>query len=129
MGNAIYPMWPWFYSPFKGEKDELPIYKAHWNFIQSNTRMLMERNFGMLKARFKIILKRIDIPLCHMANLVTTCKCLHNIIRMILTWTRLWRLKEMHNFDANITFGNLKKANFLGSILQIIQILVFFKYK
>ncbi len=80
MGNVVYPMWPWFYYPFKGEKDGLPIYKAHWNSIQSNTRMLMERTFGMLKARFKIIFKRIDISLCHMANLVTTCKCLHNII-------------------------------------------------
>jgi hypothetical protein len=29
MGNATYPMQPWFYSPFKGEKNGLPKYKAH----------------------------------------------------------------------------------------------------
>ncbi len=74
MGNLVYPMWPWFYSPFKGEKDGLPRYKTHWNFIQSNTRMLVERTFGMLKVRFRIILKKIDIPLCYMANLIMTCR-------------------------------------------------------
>jgi hypothetical protein len=34
IGDATYPMWLWFYSSFKGEKDELPSYKTHWNFIQ-----------------------------------------------------------------------------------------------
>jgi len=85
MGNVIYPIWPWLYSPFKGEKDGLPRYKTHWNFIQFDTKMLVEITFGMLKTRFRIILKKIDNPLCHMANLVTTCRCLHNIIWMALT--------------------------------------------
>jgi len=34
--NATYPMKPWFYSPFKGEKDGLPRAETYWNFIQSN---------------------------------------------------------------------------------------------
>jgi hypothetical protein len=45
IGNVTYPMWPWFCSPFKDEKDALPKYKARWNFIWSNTRMSMEKNF------------------------------------------------------------------------------------
>ena len=49
IGDATYPMWPWFYSPFKGEKYGLSRRKAHWNFIQSSTRMAMERAFGILK--------------------------------------------------------------------------------
>jgi hypothetical protein len=63
--KIIYPMQPWFYFPFKSEKDGLPKYKSHWNFIQSSTRMSMEITFGMLKGRFRILLKRVDIPLCH----------------------------------------------------------------
>jgi hypothetical protein len=74
-----YPMQPWFYYPFKGERDGLPKYKAHWNFIQSNTRMLVERTFGILKGRFRILFKKVNIPLCHMLNLVMACICLHNI--------------------------------------------------
>jgi hypothetical protein len=27
--NVAYPMQPWFYSPFKGEKDGLLKYKTH----------------------------------------------------------------------------------------------------
>jgi hypothetical protein len=79
IGDVAYPIRPWFYSPFKDAKDGLPRYKTHWNFIQSSTRMLVERVFGILKGRFRILLKRIDITLCHMPNLVTTCICLHNM--------------------------------------------------
>ncbi len=71
--NVAYPMWPQFYFPFKGEKDGLPRYKAHWNCIQFSTRMSMERAFGMLKSRFRILLKRVNIPFCHMPNLVMAC--------------------------------------------------------
>jgi hypothetical protein len=79
VGDAAYPMRPWFYSPFKGEKEGLPRAKAHWNFIQSSTRMAVERAFGILKGRWRILLKRIDMPLRHIPSLVTTCICLHNL--------------------------------------------------
>jgi hypothetical protein len=79
IGDVAYPMRPWSYSPFKGEKDGLPRYKTYRNFIQSSTRMSIERTFGMLKGRFKLLLKRVDIPLCHMSDLVMVCICLHNM--------------------------------------------------
>jgi hypothetical protein len=53
IGNVTYPMRPWFYFPFKGEKYGLSRYNSHWNFIQSSTRMSMENTFGMLKSRLK----------------------------------------------------------------------------
>jgi hypothetical protein len=34
--NATYPMKPWFYSPFKGEKEGLRRAKIYWNLIQSS---------------------------------------------------------------------------------------------
>ena len=68
MGDAAYLMRLWFYSPFKGEKDGLPRANAHWNFIQFSTRMAVERAFGILKGRWKIMLKRIDMPLRHVPN-------------------------------------------------------------
>jgi hypothetical protein len=79
MGDAAYPMRPWFYSPFKGEKDGLPRAKTHWIFIQSSTRMAVERAFGILKGRWRILLKKIDMPFRHVPNVVTTCICLHNL--------------------------------------------------
>jgi hypothetical protein len=41
--------------------------------------MSIERAFGILKGRFRISLKRVDIPLCHMLDLVTVCICLHKM--------------------------------------------------
>jgi hypothetical protein len=29
IGDATYPMWPWFYFPFQNEKDGVPKYKAN----------------------------------------------------------------------------------------------------
>jgi hypothetical protein len=79
IGDVVYPMRPWFYSPFRSEKNGLLIYKAHWNSIESNTRMSLERAFRMLKGRFRILLKGIGIPLCHMLDLMMACLCLHNM--------------------------------------------------
>jgi hypothetical protein len=46
--DAAYLMRSWFYSPFKEEIDGVPRRKVHWNFIQSSTRMAVERTFGIL---------------------------------------------------------------------------------
>jgi hypothetical protein len=97
IGDVVYPMQPWFYSLFKSEKDGLSRYNARWNLIQSSTRMLVEKQFGMLKGRFIILLKRVDTCLvgnnitksvitcsksstkAHITDLVTACICLNNM--------------------------------------------------
>ena len=50
-----------------------------WNFIQSSTRMTVERVFGILKGRWRILLKRIDMPLQNVLDIVTASLCLHNL--------------------------------------------------
>ena len=80
IGDAAYPVRPWIYSPFKGGVDVcLPSYKAHWNFIQSSTRMCVERAFGILKCRWRIIMKRMECPLKFVPDVVAACIVLHNI--------------------------------------------------
>jgi hypothetical protein len=39
IGNAAYLVRPWMYCLFKGSSNGLEPYKAHWNFIQSLTRV------------------------------------------------------------------------------------------
>ena len=79
IGDAAYPMRPCFYSPFKGEKAGLSREKQYWNFIQSSTIMAVERAFRMLQGRWRILLKKIDMPLCSIPSMVTACLCLHNL--------------------------------------------------
>jgi hypothetical protein len=79
IGDVAYLVRPWMYCPFKGSSDGLEPYKAHWNFIQSSTHMCVERAFGILKGRWRIIQKRADVPLRSMADIVSTCIVLHNL--------------------------------------------------
>jgi hypothetical protein len=50
--------------------------------IQFNPTLgwLLKRHFGIPKSRWKIILKKVDVPLHHLPNIITTCICLHNLI-------------------------------------------------
>jgi len=79
IGDAAYPVRPWMYCPFKGGKTTLSGKEANWNFIQSSTRMCVERAFGILKGRWRMIMKRSEIPLKNMPDIVATCIVLHNL--------------------------------------------------
>jgi hypothetical protein len=67
------------YCPFKGGKTTLCGKEANWNFIQSSTRMCVERAFGILKGRWRVIMKRCEVPLRSMPDIVATCIVLHNL--------------------------------------------------
>ena len=43
IGDVAYPIRPWFYSAFEVEKEGLPRTKCYMNFIQSSTKMAVER--------------------------------------------------------------------------------------
>ena len=79
IGDAAYPVRPWMYCPFKGGKAALSGKAANWNFIQSSTRMCVERAFGILKGRWRLIMKRSEVPLRNMPDIVATCIVLHNL--------------------------------------------------
>ena len=70
------------YRPFKSEKTTLFVNEANWNFIQSSTRMCVERAFGILKGRWGMIMKRCEVPLRNIPDIVATCVVLHNLYIM-----------------------------------------------
>ena len=120
--DVAYPMRHWFFSPFKGVQEGLSREKAHWNFIQSSTRMAVERAFGCLKGRWRILLKRIDVPLVNVPNLVTTCICLHNLCIIHGDGFNMRWVQEAHTDlrnSANQSFGNLQNAQHDASTLLI----------
>jgi hypothetical protein len=41
--------------------------------------MAIERTFGILKGRWRILLKKIDMPFHHLPNIVIATLCLHNL--------------------------------------------------
>ena len=79
VGDAAYAYRPWMLAPFRGHKDGLSREGYNWNFVQSSTCMCIERAIGMLKGRWRILLKMIDVHLKNVPDLVSTCLVLHKI--------------------------------------------------
>ena len=59
--------------PETGDRDQ-----HRFNFLLSSTRMAVERAFGLLKGRFRIIHKQQDTRLENICNVVAACCILHN---------------------------------------------------
>ena len=102
VGDAAYPCRPWMLAPFKGNKDGLSREEYHWNYVQSSTRMCIERAFGMLKGRWRILLKRLDVHLKNVPDLVSTCLVMHNMCLIFGDhfWKDEWMWEatdEVHN--------------------------------
>ena len=87
----------------------------HWNYVQSSTRMCVERAFGMLKGRWRILLKRIDVHLKNVPNLVAACLVLHNMC--IIFCDQFWKDEWMREATDDVRNG-LTTANIPGSSMQ-----------
>ncbi|MBC8083259.1 MAG: aldehyde dehydrogenase family protein [Hymenobacter sp.] len=106
VGDAAYPCRPWMLAPFKGHKDGMSRDEYHWNFVQSSTRMCIERAFGMLKGRWRILLKRVDMQLKNVPEMVSACLVLHNIC--IIFGDSFWRtewVQEATDVGARVLAG------------------------
>ena len=103
VGDAAYPCRPWMLAPFKGHKDGLSREEYHWNFVQSSTRMCVERAFGMLKGRWRILLKRMDVHLKNVPDMVSTCLILHNMC--IIFGDSFWREEWMREATNEVHNG------------------------
>ncbi len=104
-----------FILPSKVKKMDYQDTKHIWNCIQFSTRMSMERAFGMLKSKFKFFnSKRVNIPFCHMLDLVIDCICLHNMcIANLDDFNMDWALKVQKIAQIQ-HLGTWKKLIFFG---------------
>ncbi|GAQ93411.1 hypothetical protein KFL_015080010 [Klebsormidium nitens] len=82
VGDAAYQPRTYMLTPFLGCKEGLSRERAFWNFIQSSTRMPVECAFGILKLRWSILLKRLDVDTAFAPNLIACCLVLHNICQV-----------------------------------------------
>jgi hypothetical protein len=75
--------------------------------------MAIERAFGMLKRRWRILFKKVDTPLRHVPNLITTCLSLQNLCiihkdNFNMQWVEK-AIREMEHMKEKV-FGNLKET-------------------
>ena len=68
-----------YYYQFKGGKIELIQSHTNQNFIQSSTWMYIDKAYRILKERWRIIMKRCDVPLKMVRDIFSTCIVMHNL--------------------------------------------------
>nr|GEW35742.1 hypothetical protein [Tanacetum cinerariifolium] len=80
---------PGFLSPFRGQRYHLNEFHGHrpqsaaefFNMRHSKARNVIERCFGLLKGRWKILASPSFFPIATQVRIILACCLLHNLIR------------------------------------------------
>lgn len=88
--DSGYPNRPSYLAPYKGTKYHIPEFRQgprpSWkkevlNFAHSSLRNVIERSFGVLKMKWRILLDLPSYPMVKQTQIIIACMALHNFIR------------------------------------------------
>ena len=68
----------WLMVPY-AYKGDASRWEKRYNKFHSQTRIVIEQAFGMLKARFRCLLKRLDTKVEKSTDIILACMILHNV--------------------------------------------------
>lgn len=77
VGDPAYPLKSWLMKGFS-ERGRLTNEQNNFNHRLSTARVQVEHSFGRLKARWRMLLKRSDLLIENVVNVVATACALHN---------------------------------------------------
>ncbi|CAB4017612.1 Hypothetical predicted protein [Paramuricea clavata] len=77
LGDGAYPLLPWLIKPYPNGAI-LNCSQRRFNKTLSSARSIVERAFGILKARWRILLKRLDNRFENISEVILSCCILHN---------------------------------------------------
>ena len=78
LGDGAYPLFPWLIKPYP-QGPALTGVEKGFNRKVSFARFVAERAFGILKARWRCLLKRIDAETANVSDQIIPSSVLHNI--------------------------------------------------
>ncbi|XP_066929993.1 uncharacterized protein [Clytia hemisphaerica] len=78
LGDGAYPLVPWLVKPYPFIP-ALTRSEKRFNKILSSARVTVERGFGILKARWRCLLTRLDAEVENVSDQIIACCVLHNI--------------------------------------------------
>src|SRR5688572_24600737 len=88
--DSGYPNRKGYLAPYKGQKyhitewqnERQPIgSKEVFNYAHSSLRNVIERSFGVLKMKWRILLQLPSYPIAKQSQIIIACMALHNFIR------------------------------------------------
>lgn len=88
--DSGYPNRQGYLAPYRGTKYHLPEFqqgpmprgkKDVFNFAHSSLRNVIERSFGVLKNKWRILLHLPSYPMPKQSKIIIACMALHNFIR------------------------------------------------
>nr|CAI5849501.1 unnamed protein product [Callosobruchus analis] len=82
LGDSGYPLQPWLMTPVLDARPNTP--EAMYNSLHTSTRNVVERGFGVWKARFRCLRKDRVLHYSHATSalIIYACAVLHNICRI-----------------------------------------------
>ena len=78
LGDPAYPLLPWLMKAFP-DNGHLSRQQRNFNYRLSRARVTVEHAYGRLKGRWRCLLKRLDVNVCDVPELVAACCVLHNV--------------------------------------------------
>ena len=77
LADGAYPLLPWLLKPYANNVVLNPV-QQRFNRVLSSARSTVGRAFGVLKGRWRILLKRLDNCFINIPETILTCCIWHN---------------------------------------------------
>lgn len=107
LGDEAFPLLTNLLKPYRRADASSDVTKTNFNYRLSRARRLVENDFGIMCARFRIFHTTIDLNVSTIENLVTSCCIIHNLL-----------LDEKPIAENNIEFANAEDDD-LDSFVDI----------
>lgn len=110
VADPAYPLKNWIMKPYTGI---LTTHQDVFNKKLSSCRIYVEHAFGMLKGRWRCLLKTNDSNFCNIQKQVIACCILHNICQDIQDeYLYVWDDNDGLSYsDQTININNLRDSN------------------
>lgn len=120
IGDAAYPIHRHVMVPFR-DNGFLTVLEKNYNYCLSSTRMVIERAFGLLKMRFRILLNCLPLlEIKYIPQFIIACCVLHNICVSkgdVMDNTLICRSDErIQSFYENTILGNEKRERIMNRL-------------